>query len=81
MEKLTKTVPPKKGPNSKGLKPIPPGNKGLKALKKSSPETVRKMGYAKDGGHVQKITSVPEDKKHKRGYGIAFKGLDFKGNK
>jgi len=28
---------------------------------------------------MMKVGSVPEDKKHKRGYGIASKGLNFKG--
>jgi hypothetical protein len=52
-KKLTKTIPPKKGPVSKG-ESIPPGK-------------------------IMKVGSVPEDEKHKRGYGIASKGLKFEG--
>ena len=52
-KKLTKTVPPKKGPKSQGLS-IPPGK-------------------------IMPVGPVPEDKKHKRGYGIASNGLKFEG--
>jgi len=53
MKKLTKTIPPKKGPVSQG-ESIPPGK-------------------------IIKVGSIPEEKKHKRGYGIASKGLKFEG--
>ena len=52
-KRLTKTIPPKKGPVSQG-ESIPPGK-------------------------MIEIKSVPEDKKRKRGYGIASKGLKFEG--
>ena len=52
-KRLTKTVPPKKGPKSQGVD-IPYGK-------------------------IVKVGPVPEDKKHKRGYGIASKGLKFEG--
>ena len=52
-KRLTKTIPPKKGPVSQG-ESIPPGK-------------------------MIEIKSVPEDKKRKRGYGIASKGLKFQG--
>ena len=53
VNKLTKTVPPKKGPASQGLS-IPPGK-------------------------IMPVGKAPEDKKTKRGYGIASKGLKFEG--
>jgi hypothetical protein len=52
-KRLTKTIPPKKGPVSQG-ESIPPGK-------------------------IMEVKPVPEDKKHKRGYGIASKGLKFEG--
>lgn len=52
-KRLTKTIPPKKGPVS--------------------------QGYDIPYGKEVKITSVPEDKKRKKGYGIASKGLKFEG--
>ena len=53
VKRLTKTVPPKKGPASQGLS-IPPGK-------------------------IMPVGKVPEDKKTKRGYGIAAMGLTFVG--
>jgi hypothetical protein len=52
-KKLTKTIPPKKGPVSQG----------------------ESIPY----GKIVPVGSVPEDKKSKRGYGIASKGLKFEG--
>ena len=52
-KRLTKTIPPKRGPVSQG-ESIPPGK-------------------------IMKVGPVPEDKKRKRGYGIASKGLKFEG--
>ena len=52
-KKLTKTIPPKKGPSSQG-EAIPTDK-------------------------MVEIKAVPEDKKHKRGYGVASKGLKFEG--
>tara|TARA_R100001460_G_scaffold77931_1_gene118854 strand:- start:146 stop:316 length:171 start_codon:yes stop_codon:yes gene_type:complete len=52
-KRLTKTIPPKKGPKSQGMD-IPYGK-------------------------IVPVGSVPEDKKRKKGYGIASKGLKFEG--
>jgi hypothetical protein len=52
-KRLTKTVPPKKGPVSQGMN-IPYGK-------------------------IVPVGAVPEDKKTKKGYGIASKGLKFEG--
>lgn len=52
-KRLTKTIPPKKGPKSQGMN-IPYGK-------------------------IVPVGPVPEDKKLKRGYGIASKGLKFEG--
>jgi len=52
-KRLTKTVPPKKGPVS--------------------------QGYNIQPGKIMKVGAVPEDKKRKKGYGIASKGLKFEG--
>jgi|TARA_R100000084_G_C4631303_1_gene138495 hypothetical protein len=52
-KRLTKTIPPKKGPKSQGMD-IPYGK-------------------------IVPVGAVPEDKKRKRGYGIASKGLKFEG--
>ena len=39
-----------KGGSNKVLKPIPPDNKGLQALKKERPDVVASMGFKKKGG-------------------------------
>jgi hypothetical protein len=52
-KRLTKTVPPKKGPVSQGMN----------------------ISY----GKIVPVGAVPEDKKTKKGYGIASKGLKFEG--
>ena len=62
--------------NPGGLKKIPDNAKGLKALKKSSPGTVNKMGFMKKGGMVEKYSAGGKIKA--RGAGAATKGFFFK---
>ena len=62
--------------NPGGLKKIPDNAKGLKELKKKSPETVNKMGFMKKGGMVEKYSAGGKIKA--RGAGAATKGFFFK---
>ena len=52
-----------------------------KQLKKTKPSKRAPVfqGEALPPGKIMKVGPVPEDKKHKRGYGIASKGLKFEG--
>jgi len=66
--------------NPGGLKKIPDNAKGLKELKKKSPETVNKMGFMKKGGMVEKYSNggLIGGKIKARGAGCAKKGFSFK---
>ena len=62
--------------NNPGGKKIPADAKGLQALKKERPDVVKKMGFMKKGGMVEKYTTGGIIKA--RGAGCAKKGFSFK---
>ena len=62
--------------NNPGGKKIPADAKGLQALKKERPDVVKKMGFMKKGGMVEKYTTGGIIKA--RGAGCAKKGYSFK---
>ena len=62
--------------NNPGGKKIPANAKGLQALKKERPDVVKKMGFMKKGGMVEKYTTGGIIKA--RGAGCAKKGFSFK---
>ena len=59
-----------------GGKKIPADAKGLQALKRKRPDVVKKMGFMKKGGMVEKYTTGGIIKA--RGAGCAKKGYYFK---
>ena len=59
-----------------GGKKIPADAKGLQALKRKRPDVVKKMGFMKKGGMVEKYTTGGIIKA--RGAGCAKKGFSFK---
>ena len=62
--------------NNPGGKKIPADAKGLQALKRKRPDVVKKMGFMKKGGMVEKYTTGGIIKA--RGAGCAKKGYSFK---
>ncbi len=66
--------------NNPGGKKIPANAKGLQALKKERPDVVKKMGFMKKGGMVEKYSNggLIGGKIKARGAGCAKKGFSFK---